>query len=272
MFKFGFGQKRTQQSQQPTDPFVSRLNDIINSYSDKSDKYKFYWVFLNSKQQTTVTKTTTTGFGANKMGTQGNKPKPKPFISDEIWNSACALAGDDKEPTLVTGFDQLKNRREGHKKILEKMDAKLKQFQSRISDIQSKFNDIQVVISTDISINNQKIFKSLIDTVSFEELKSLQTVPFSHEEQDLFDKLESIQSNIQKPNQYHSQMNKVKLLSKLIQDQGGRSTSTFEVPPEKIGAISEILDNYTQSIKEMTEVIKGIQNFVKAQEKLLKQT
>ena len=66
-------------------------------------------------------------------------------------------------------------------------------------------------------------------------------------------------------------MNKVKLLSNLIQDQGGRSTSTFEVPEEKISAISQILDNYTQSIKEMTEVIRGIQNFVKAQEKLLQQ-
>ena len=216
--KFGLGKKQ----QQHQDPSLQHLQRIINSYDPKSPDYQFGFIVFNSKPKPKTTGLTTksnTFGGANKGTTGGGfgKGAKKPYISDELWNSELQKCGDDKELSVIEGFPGLKARREAHTKLLNELYFKIKSFSERLEKIQDGFKDIESAINLRVVDLNQKIHKQLLEIVSPEELKSLQSVPFSPEEQDLYDKLETIQANIKKPNQYQSQMNKFTLISELIE-------------------------------------------------------
>lgn len=268
----GFGAKKT--TTEHSDPYLERLQKIIDAYDEKKPDYRFYTVVYSSapapKAKASVFGAKT-GFGAKPGGTTsafGNKTQP--FISTQEWESYKKLAGEGFQPEVLKKND-LAKRKTSQTNTIALMKKKIEKMKDDLKEIEDSYRKTKEGGISNLIKNNQEIIELLMKVVFKKEINALKDQQFCKEEQELLDKLEIINANINKPNQYESQMNKIKLLSRFLADSKKSTAQTLKLSDDTKKDICAVLESNNKSIQAMTEVIKTIQNFCSVQEKLLSQ-
>ncbi|EAY15321.1 hypothetical protein TVAG_223970 [Trichomonas vaginalis G3] len=271
MLSRGLGQKTTTKA---SDPFVQRLNLIISAYDENSEDYRFAHILYNSQKDTKQSKglfggkSTSLGGGGGLGGGLGkNKPK---CISEREFSSYQDLAPKGFEPTVLKK-DDIPNRMKAQKEILEQMKTKLHHMSEKIANINK---DIEFFKKTDLAeaaSNNRKILDLSMQQLSKKEVGALKSIQFSREEQELLDKLEAIKAQLNEPNKFVSQLNKLSLLQKFMEDSQEDQEDEFKIPEKRLKDVQDVLEVNGKSLAALEESIKIYQTFVKVQQKLLDQ-
>ena len=258
--KFGsnislFGNKG--KTEKHIDPVLQRLHRIRDAYkkpvatgsamamnkTTSLDAYKFSSIVYN------VTA------GGTAIRVQG--------LSQQDSDKECAKAKlypvvniDTLAPYLLCGFASLTERSNQQKEFVEKMSLKLKSMRKEIKKIRERYDsDFKRYIQI-ISENNQKISEKLMEVLKEKEVENSLDIPFSPEEQELFDKLRSLENEISKPNKFKSALNALNLKAIMIRE------SAPYYPEIKI----------TDQVKEAEEVIKSNHEAISSLVDIISQT
>lgn len=250
-----FGRKLgANQNQGPVDPFVQRVDNIVNAYTPTSENYKFSTVVYSSEAGKSM--------GGGTMG-KGSLGAKQHAFSPEEWESYVALAPPDMAPTVLQGFSGLSSRMVEQQNTLMLMEKKLANQKQAIQSIKSSYNIIRAVTIQKAIELNRKIQEITMEILRDKEVQALNRVPFSKDEQELLDKLEQLKSDSAKPNKYVSQINKIKNLKSLADD--SVSTSSDETISD-IEDVAEILEEVGKSLSALQQSIESMSKSIKVQE------
>lgn len=249
------------------DPYVQRLNAILQAYDEKSENYRFATVVYNSKKE----QKTTSAFGSG-GGSFGSATKNAQCFPPLIWSSYQNLAPEGLEPAILTK-DDIPKRVAKQKEILGQMQKKIEQMKERIEALKDEITFFKKDKKSGlkaIADNNLEILKLSMEQLQVKEVSALKSTQFSREEQELLDKLELIKSQINEPNKFNSQLNKLSLLQKFMDDSQENMDDKNSEPAFK-DELYEILEVNGQSLAALGESIKSYQTFVKVMDKFIEQ-
>lgn len=240
----------------PSNPVQARIQRLKDSYDTNSLLYRFQAIFYNTKS--------TTGMGSFNMAGKSSNP---PSVTPEEWNQATADAPNpNMVPALVQGFQNLSDRRSSQQAVVKAMQDKLEDMRNRIENIKNRFNDYTAISIQDTFNNNHEISRTMMRILQIEEVKTLQNYPFSHEEQELLDKLERLHYEVHQPNKFISALNTLKLKANLQKD-SMVTQPTIEIDKKSVEICEEILLTNNDGIEALGEVCKNIENITSAIEK-----
>ena len=240
---FGFGQ---QQKQEETvrDPIVLRLRRIRDAYDEKSTSYRFQVIVYNTK------KPSGSGFG-----TQSTTPE---CVKPEDWTMAKNAAPSDKvEPHVLKGFKELKERAEAQQEIASKMRNKLDSMKGRLEVLKRK---LKTEVGDKIAKIQEKerVLKQLqMEVCELKDVNAFKGVPFNSEEEDLMKKLESLESEIERPNSFTAKLNMLGTRSKLVKE---RMVTEPELvlTDDAVKKIQDVLEMHTKALMALTTVVKTV--------------
>jgi hypothetical protein len=258
-FRFdGFGQKDNQQQQRESDPLLQRLHKIRDSYDPESTSYRFQAIVYNTKAG-----------GSLSIG----GPQIPKCVTKLDWQRAIASAPDreTRTPEVLSGFKGLEDRIKAQETVLGQMRTRLQDMQARISELSTTFGDLIIPRIRKMTENNNLINRQLMSVLKSEEVNALQGIPFTREEELLFEKLDSVRTEIERPNKYIAALNTLNVTAKFMRE-------TLAVPPkvnvkpEVINRAAEILKSNGDAVKALIGVIKSSAKCVKAMEEALENT
>lgn len=258
---FGFSFGGTNQNKKPksSDPLLQRLDKIRDSYTNDNPNYRFRATTYNPKPNST---------------SYSQKPN---CVTQEEWDqisasspllpSYCEKKKDtgtlsttqslNMEPKILCGFNELDNRIQDQSSVIEKMISKLKFLQDRIADLRIEYSKNIKSRLKELTDKNNEINLELMKFMEKEEVKALQSHPFSMEENEIYDKLEELSQEIQKPNKFEFSLNTLKVNSKMMRE-NLEAIPQINVPDESIKSSQEILKVNSDALKALSKVIKQI--------------
>ena len=104
---------------------------------------------------------------------------------------------------------------------------------------------------------NNEINLELMKFLQKEEIITLQSHPFSPEENEIYDKLEELSQEIQKPNKFNFSLNTLNVNAKMMRE-NFEARVQIDMPEKSIKSAQEILKTNTDALKALTKVIKKI--------------
>lgn len=245
---FGFG---SQQKQEETvrDPIVARLRRIRDAYDPKSTSYRFQVIVYNTKKSGG----TSGGFGLGSWSsTQPESVKP------EDWTMAKNAAPSDKvEPHVIKGFKELKERAEAQQEIATKMREKLSSMKGRLDVLKRKLKTEVGDKIAKIQEREREVKQLQMEVCELKDVNAFKGVPFNSEEEDLMKKLESLESEIERPNSFTAKLNMLGTRSKLVKE---RMVTEPELvlTDDAVKKIQDVLEMHTKSLMALTTVVKSV--------------
>ncbi|KAK8882761.1 Nucleoporin nup57 [Tritrichomonas musculus] len=213
---FSFGQ--TKASDKPVDPLIQRLNQIRDSIkpptgstgfsfgqttnNSQADEYKFSSIVLNIAGQSAPAKPAS--FTQENWDKEISKAKQYPMVNESL------------APSVISGFKSLEERFDKQNEIVEKMKKKLISMKLDIERIRQRYDDEFIDLIQDISKNNREISEKLMEFLQKKEKSH--DLAFSPQESELFDKLQKLESEIDKPNKFKSALNALNLKAMMIRE------------------------------------------------------
>ncbi|OHS96072.1 hypothetical protein TRFO_37832 [Tritrichomonas foetus] len=250
---FGFGAQ--QKPQKPPDPLYQRLYKIRDAYDTKADTYRFWSVVQNVSA------------GGTSVAAQ-----PPKYIDPKEWAKAKQypiISKDSTSPAQLSGFKELQDRFEQQKKIVDKMTAKLDVLKKRIAGLRIQYDERFISLIQDISANSYKISEKLMEVLKSKEIAALPDLPFSPEEHQLFDRLQKLEKEIYKPNQYVSALNALNLKSTMIRESGAYYPD-IELT-EQTDATELIIQSNHEAIESLVNIISKMNKQTNVLEKTMKE-
>lgn len=217
---FSFGQ--TKASDKPVDPLIQRLNQIRDSIkpstsstgfggfggfgqttnNSQANEYKFSSIVLNIASQSAPAKPA--NFTQENWDKEISKAKQYPMVNESL------------APSVISGFEDLEKRFDKQNEIVEKMKKKLISMKLDIERIRQRYDDEFIDLIQDISKNNREISEKLMEFLQKKEKSH--DLAFSPQESELFDKLQKLESEIDKPNKFKSALNALNLKAMMIRE------------------------------------------------------
>lgn len=218
----GFGSfGQTKASDKPVDPLIQRLNQIRDSIksstgstgfsgfsfsqttnNSQADEYKFSSIVLNIAGQSAPAKPAS--FTQENWDKEISKAKQYPMVNESL------------APSVISGFKSLEERFDKQNEIVEKMKKKLISMKLDIERIRQRYDDEFIDLIQDISKNNREISEKLMEFLQKKEKSH--DLAFSPQESELFDKLQKLESEIDKPNKFKSALNALNLKAMMIRE------------------------------------------------------
>ena len=238
-FTFGGSSSSTNQGPKVSDPFLQRLHKIRDSYNKDNPSFRFQAVVYNVKGQSMMS---------------GSKPSS---VSQEDWNQYVQSSPDPQkfEPSMLVNFSDLNSRVDKQAEAINLMREKLKDMLTRIDEVKADYNVKIKETLAKLTAQNNEINLSLIKFLQVEEVKALQSHPFSKEEHEIYDKLEELSQEVHKPNKYISALNTLDLNAKMMKDNFYKPPK-ITVPDRAIKPATEILKANSDALKALVRVIK----------------
>lgn len=232
-----------------TDPLLKRLSKISDGYNEKDENYKFKSLFYNYKGST-------------------NPSKPIAVQQNE-WDTALgSVPSEFHVPSYVLGFKGLETRRAQQKKVITSMQNKIAYIRCKIAMQQEKANQMESTFET-LQKNSQEINHLLLQRLKKDEVEFLRGRQLCSEERNLLAEVEQLQQSINKPNQYVSKLNTLRLRATLMKDVHSTQTnSQLSIQnPEKL---QEFLSIEMKAINTLSDQLKSIKKSVAAIENMMK--
>ena len=240
--KSGFLNKKQDQGPKTTDPFLQRIEKILNSYTSNNTSYRFQTVVYDPKSSTS----------------HSMVPAKKPdCVTQEEWDQYSASSPDmeSMEPKILCGFTDLDKRIQIQADLIDKM--KLKDLQDKIADLRADYSKNIKDRLKQLTEKNNEINLELMKFLQKEEIITLQSHPFSPEENEIYDKLEELSQEIQKPNKFNFSLNTLNVNAKMMRE-NFEARVQIDMPEKSIKSAQEILKTNTDALKALTKVIKKI--------------
>ena len=190
------------QASKYTDPLLQRLEKIKNSYSNDNTTFRF--------QALVYTPIKGSGFSA----------KIPKHVTQEDWDQYIASSPDPAkmEPFMLCGFTGLDERIDVQANLIERMKEKLKDLQDKIAELRADYLKNIKDRLTQLTEKNNEIDLELMKFLQKEELITLQSHPFSPEENEIYDKLEELSNEILKPNKFKFSLNTLSLNAQMMRE------------------------------------------------------
>ena len=241
----------------PSDPLLQRLYRIRDAYDQKRPTYRFSAIFYNVK-----------GKGTTFGGSAFSKKNPDCLTPYE-WNQAKADAPDQNfEASVIVGFQQLEERQNSQAVVVDAMEKKLKNQIGYIQQLKTIYDESLIHKIHEAEQNQREIHRRLIHQLQVDEVKALQTFQFSLEEHQILDRLEKLNEEIQKPNQYVAALNTLGLHAALQRDSSAGGSEPI-VRDEELEPAEGILRSNNDAIAALTEVMRELERSISAMERAL---
>ncbi|KAH0794376.1 FG-nucleoporin NUP57 [Histomonas meleagridis] len=236
----------------PSDPLLQRLYKIRDSYDKNSKSFRFKVIVYD-------TKTTTS--------TIGNQAPA--CLTAEQWEQANASVPEDTmKPNVLQDFTDLEGRVGAQEAIIKEMRNKLDDMRTRICELRDEYNEEVTNQLILVSEKNDQINQLLMGVLEVEEINALQTKQFTSEEHQMYDHLEELRSEIDKPNKYVAALNTIRLKSNLLRESMA-AHSDIEVSETSLTSAKDVLMMNTKAIKALAHATKKMKNNANNMQKLI---
>lgn len=238
--KMTFGKKEVKDEE--TDPLMRRLNRIRDSYSPDSTSYRFQVIAYNTK-------------GGKVGGLGGGATKPA-SLTEEDWQQALAIGTpNNRTPVLIQGFDGLETRSQTQLAVVEKMKGALVGLKARIEEMRGSLEGTIRDKMAMINDKNNEIDARMMEIMQVNEVNSLKDVAFNPNEEELLEKLEALERQINKPNGYAATLNMLKNKTRSTKE-GVSARSEVILNSDAKEGITSILKTNTRALKALTDSVK----------------
>lgn len=231
-----FGAQQNAAKEEDVGPILKRLKDIKAAYDPDDPAYRFQIIVYNTAH--------------------GNPPSKPKSLTDKSWEQAKAVApSSTRVPALIQGFDGLQERSSAQQEIVEKMKAKMQDMKTKLEEMRAKIDGEIREQMQQISENNSRIDARMMEIMQVKEIDSLKSVAFSQNEEELLEKLEEWEAQINKPGGYAASLTRIQNMAEAMKE-GVCSKSEVMLNREAKDRITAILKTNTRSLKALTEVVK----------------
>ena len=251
---FGFGSKQENQ----VDPILQRLHKIRDTYNKNNASFRFYHIAYN----------VSSGSG------MGSAAKPASIDQSE-WDKYVAIAKnyfmvskDSMVPTQICGFEELEKRCQAQNDIVNKMVSKLEDLKSRIAQLKKIHDDQFMKLLDEITEKSHLISEQLMEVLEYKEINALPDYPFSQKEHELYDRLQKLKNEINKPNQYTSALNSLELKALMITESAAND-NIVELP-KNIDEIEAIIQANHNAIEALVKILNNMNKSTSTFESTLK--
>ncbi|KAI8645510.1 nucleoporin complex subunit 54-domain-containing protein [Parasitella parasitica] len=189
----------------------------------------------------------------------------KPADHDQAaWDAAQAANPDPttRVPALAIGFDDVQKRMDEQHKLSEAHSAKLAEIQAMIKEIQKKSQLETGVKLDEYKRKHMKATQRVIKFLKYAQVLRNKGLSITPDEEVMRARLENIQDQLQRSEQFHGKLSQLWAQLQLIKEQG-RQYSKIDgvdgweaVSEENINGITKTLDEQNNGIQHIIEVLE----------------
>ena len=139
------------------------------------------------------------------------------------------------------------------------MREKLDDMRTRISELRDEFTEDVTNQLILVSDKNDRINQLLMGVLEVDEVNALQTKQFTSEEHQMYDRLEELRAELDKPNKYVAALNTIRLKSNLLRESMAVRPEV-EVSESTLASTEDVLRMNTKAMKALVQATKKMKS------------